>query len=112
MLDALPASDSVVLLTKADGKPWDLKGDGLRNAFREACRGTFITRRRAMSWTAEETAPCSGHKVKGKEGAQSAYVDRLTVAIAKAERLWARYYGPNEEQMLQTGKKKATPKGG
>ena len=46
-----------------------------------------------MGWTAEETALCSGHKVKGEEGAQSAYVDRLTVAIASAERLWARYYG-------------------
>ncbi|MDX2334569.1 hypothetical protein [Brevundimonas vesicularis] len=128
-LDEFPATDSVLLLNKADGTPWDMKGNGLRAAFRDACsdaaisgrtfhdlRGTFITRRRALGWTAEETALCSGHKVKGEEGAQSAYVDRLTVAIASGERLWARYYGENREQNLQTSmqteNKKATPKGG
>ncbi|WP_236907052.1 hypothetical protein, partial [Cronobacter sakazakii] len=47
---------------------------------------------------------------------QSAYVDRLSVAIANANRLWRRYYGPNGEQNLQTElqteSKKAAPKGG
>lgn len=129
VIDEFPATDSVLLLNKADGSPWDLKGNGLRAAFRDACaaagitdrtfhdlRGTFITRRRSMGWTAEETALCSGHKVRGEEGAQSAYVDRLTVAIASADRLWARYYGTQGEQVLQTGlqtkNKKATPKDG
>lgn len=129
VLNEFPATDSVMLLNKADGKPWDLKGNGLRAAFRDSCaeagitgrtfhdlRGTFITRRRTLGWTAEETALCSGHKVKGEEGAQSAYVDRLSVAIANANRLWRRYYGPNGEQNLQTElqteNKKAAPKGG
>lgn len=115
MLDALPATDSVNVLTKSDGLPWDPKANGFRNAFHDACesagvtgltfhdrRGTFITRRRALGWTAEETALCSGHKVKGEEGAQSSYVDRRTVAIENAKRLWARYYGPNAERSLQT----------
>lgn len=115
MLDAMPASDSVTILTKENGLPWDTKGNGLRNAFRDACadagvtgltfhdmRGTFVTRRRMMGWTAEETALCSGHKVKGEEGAQSAYVDRASVAFANATRLWNRFYGPDSEQKLQT----------
>lgn len=114
-LDAMKPSDSTMLLTTAHGLPWGAKGNGVRSAFREACdkariegltfhdmRGTFITRRRSMGWTAEETALCSGHKVAGEAGAQGAYVDRRTVAMANANRLWGRFYGPNRERSLQT----------
>lgn len=115
VLAAMKASDSTMLLTTAHGLPWGAKGNGVRSAFREACdkaritgltfhdmRGTFITRRRSMGWTAEETALCSGHKVAGEAGAQGAYVDRQAVAIANANRLWVRSYGPNRERELQT----------
>lgn len=100
------AGRSVTVLTRADGLPWDAKGNGLRAAFREACReadiqgltfhdlrGTFITRRRTEGWTAEEVALCSGHKIAGEQGAQGAYVDRAAVAFANASRLAKRHYG-------------------
>lgn len=129
IINELPASDSGFVLNKPDGQPWDAKGNGIRSAFREACalakiagltfhdqRGTYVTRRRSMGWTAEETALTTGHKVAGEQGAQASYVDRQTVAIANAERLWARYFGPDGEQVLQTDlqtrNKKAAPKGG
>ena len=59
--------------------------------------------RSAMGWTAEEVALCSGHPVAGERGAQKAYADRAVIAEANARRLWARWYGPNEERNLQTG---------
>lgn len=69
-----------------------------------------------MGWTAEETALTTSHKVTGEQGAQSAYADRLMVAIANAERLWARCCGPDGERAmqtdLQTRNKKAARKGG
>lgn len=114
MLDEAPRSAETVL-TRKDGKAFDPKGSGLRYLFRLATvkagiegrtfhdmRGTYITRRRSMGWTAEETALTSGHKVAGEEGAQGAYVDRETVAIQSATRLWARFYGPKRERGLQT----------
>lgn len=123
-LDAMPPTDSTMLLTTAHGLPWGQKGNGVRSAFRDACvkagitgltfhdmRGTFITRRRSLGWTAEETALCSGHKVAGEAGAQGAYVDRQTVAIANAKRLWARHYGPDREQELQTPLQTAAEEG-
>lgn len=116
MLDAAPRGDAVTILTKADGLPFDPKGNGLRALFREATakagitertfhdlRGTFATRRRVLGWTAEELALCSGHKVRDELGAQGAYVDRQAVAIANAKRLWGRFYGPDREQKMQTG---------
>jgi len=122
MLADLPATDSVTLLNRADGRPWDRKGNGLRSLFRgmrdtaaiadrtfHDFRGTFVTRRRAMGWTAEETALCSGHKIAGEAGAQGAYVNRATVALANAHRLWERSYGPNREQHLQTGLQTGSP---
>jgi integrase len=122
MLAAIPASDSVTLLNKADGRPFDPKGNGLRSLFRAArdaagvtdrtfndLRGTFISRRRVMGWTAEETALCSGHPIAGEKGAQGAYVDRAAVALANANRLWERFYGPNSEQKLQTGLQTGEP---
>ena len=72
-------------------------------------RGTFISRRRVMGWTAEETALCSGHPIAGEKGAQGAYVDRAAVALANANRLWERFYGPNSEQKLQTGLQTGEP---
>lgn len=102
------------ILTGARGNP--MTSHGLRSDFAIArekagivdrtfhdLRGTFITRRRAMGWTAEETALCSGHKIAGEAGAQSAYVDRAEVALQSAIRLWARFYGLKQEQGLQTG---------
>jgi integrase len=116
VLASAPRGDAVAVLTKADGRPWDFKGNGIRSAFREACaavgiegltfhdlRGTFITRRREQGWTAEEVALCSGHKISGEKGAQSAYVDRAAVALANAKRLAERHYGAKAEQNLQTG---------
>ncbi len=50
-------------------------------------RGTFITRRRSVGWTAEQVALYSGHPIAGERGAQSAYVDRAAVALASAIRL-------------------------
>ena len=104
-LDASPRGTATTILTKADGLPWDHKGNGLRAAWREACavagvegrtfndlRGTFISRRRAAGWGAEAVALCSGHPVAGERGAQRSYVDRVSVALANAHRLHADHY--------------------
>jgi len=106
-LDAAPRGDSLTILTRADGRPWDVKGNGLRDAWRLACgaagitgltfndlRGTFITRRRELGWTAEEVALCSGHPIAGEKGAQGAYANRKTIAEANARRLHAAHYAP------------------
>ncbi len=115
-LDAVPRGDAVQILTKLDGRPWDLKGNGFRDAWRLACRdaaiegvtfndlrGTFITSRRMMGWTAEQVALCSGHPVAGERGAQRSYANRKAIATENAKRLHANYYGPDQEQKLQTG---------
>lgn len=106
-LDAAPRGDSLTILTRANGRPWDVKGNGLRDGWRLACkaagitglrfndlRGTFITRRREMGWTAEEVALCSGHPIAGEKGAQGAYANRKTIAEANARRLHAAHYAP------------------
>jgi integrase len=106
-LDAAPRGDSLTILTRADGRPWDVKGNGLRDGWRLACkaagitglrfndlRGTFITRRREMGWTAEQVALCSGHPVAGEKGAQGAYANRKTIAEANARRLHKAHYAP------------------
>lgn len=110
------------ILTKNDGTAWEPKANGFRARFGEArakakvegltfhdMRGTYITRRRAMGWTAEETALTSGHKVVGEQGAQSSYVDRESVAIQNATRLWARFYGPKAERARQTARQTDEP---
>jgi len=104
-LDEAPRYDSTTILNTSEGLPYNPNGNGFRPAFRAArvaagiedrthkdCRGTFITRRRSMGWTAEETALCSGHPIAEEKGAQGAYVDRAAVAKANAERLWNRHY--------------------
>jgi integrase len=122
MLDAAPRTAETIL-TGVRGNPMSPNGNSLRDAFRKATadagiedrtfhdlRGTFITRRRAMGWTGEETALCSGHKIAGEAGAQSSYVDREDVAIQNATRLWARFYRPKRERVVQTDLQTA-PKG-
>lgn len=102
-LDAAPRGQATTILTKENGLPWEPKGNGFRDAWRAAVagsgvtgrtfndlRGTFITRRRAEGWTAEEVALCSGHPIAGERGAQRSYVDRAAVALANAERMVAR----------------------
>lgn len=122
-LDAAPRTADTIL-TKADGTSWEPKANGFRARFGEArdkakvegltfhdMRGTYITRRRAMGWTAEETALTSGHKIAGEQGAQASYVDREAVAIQNATRLWARFYGPKGKRGLQTALQTATGQG-
>jgi len=114
MLATAPRTADTILTT-ATGRAYNPKGNGLRFLFKRATvaaqvegrtfhdmRGTFITRRRAMGWTAEEVALCSGHKIAGEAGAQGSYVDRETVAVQSALRLWKRSYGPKRERKLQT----------
>ncbi|MDP2012408.1 MAG: hypothetical protein Q8K11_19750, partial [Phenylobacterium sp.] len=114
-LDAAPKGDAVTILTSASGRPWAAGGNSFRDAWRLACieagitgvtfndlRGTFITRRRMMGWTAEETALCSGHPIAGERGAQRSYADRAAIAEASARRLYDLWYGPNREQSSQT----------
>lgn len=121
-LDAAPRGEAVTILTRGDGRPWDLKGNGFRDAWRQTCaaagvsgvtfndlRGTFITRRRVMGWTAEQVALCSGHPIEGERGAQRAYADRARIAESNARRLWAEWYGPDAERNLQTGLQTARP---
>lgn len=106
-LDAAPRGDSLTILTRADGRPWDAKANGFRDAWRRACaaagitsvtfndlRGTFISRRRQLGWTAEEVALCSGHPVAGEKGAQGAYAHRAMIAEANALRLHDAHYAP------------------
>lgn len=114
-LDAAPRCDAIMLLTTVGGRPWTLSGNGFRDAWRLACaaagvsgvtfndlRGTFITRRRMMGWSAEETALCSGHPIAGERGAQRSYADRAAIAEANARRLHKAWYGPESERNLQT----------
>ncbi|MDX5330187.1 MAG: phage major capsid protein [Caulobacteraceae bacterium] len=65
-----------------------VNGDGINDL-----RGTFVTRRRAMGWTAEQVALCSGHPIAAEKGAQGAYSHREMIAEANARRLHAEHYG-------------------
>lgn len=116
VLDAAPRGDAVTALTHGGGFPWDPKGNSLRSAFHDAkkaagidgltfhdTRGTFITRRRAKGWTAEEVALCSGHKIAGELGAQGNYAHRAEIALANAKRLIERYYGVELEHAQKAG---------
>lgn len=106
MLAEAPKVTTTILSTPRK-RPFNPNGNGLRSDFQlmtaksgvegrtfNDMRGTFITNRRAMGWTAEETALCSGHPIPNEKGAQGAYVDRQAVAIQNAIRLWARFYRP------------------
>lgn len=123
MLATAPRTAETILTT-ATGRAYNPKGNGLRFLFRRAVkaaevegrtfhdmRGTFLTRRRSMGWTAEETALCSGHKVAGEAGAQGAYIHREAVAIQNAERLWARYYEPTGNKSCKPDLQTDAPEG-
>lgn len=114
MLADAPRVCTTILSTPRE-RPFNPNGNGLRSDFQlmtakagvedrtfNDLRGTFITSRRGMGWTAEETAYCSGHPIADERGAQGVYVDRLAVAIKNATRLWARFYRPKRERSLQT----------
>ncbi len=117
-LQAAPRGETTTVLTKANGLPWEPKGNGFRAAWQLASkaaqikgltfndlRGTFITRRRTSGWSAEEVALCSGHPIPGELGAQGAYVDRASVARANALRLAGR-----EHSKHAVSKPKSKPK--
>jgi integrase len=117
VFDAGPRGDAVTILTHGGGNSWDPKGNSLRAAFHDAkkaagidgltfhdTRGTFITRRRAIGWTAEEVALCSGHKIAGELGAQASYAHRAEIALANARRLAVRYYSLRPDGDLATGR--------
>lgn len=102
VLDGAPRNDSTVILTKADGLPWDPKGNGFRAAWRDACkaagvkgvtfhdlRGTFVTRCLAQGWTTQEVAMCTGHSLRDLASLDT-YADRGTIADASAARISGR----------------------
>jgi len=97
----LPCTPTSVgpILTKADGRAWDNKGNGFRAALRDACRaagitgvtfhdlrGTFVTRRLAEGWSTLEVAMCTGHSLRDLAMLDT-YADRAIVADASAERV-------------------------
>jgi integrase len=97
--DGLTRSPDGHVLTTSSGAPWDSKGNGFRSAWRDACkaagitgvtfhdlRGSFVTRRLAAGWTAQEVALCTGHSLRDLAMLDT-YADRSTVAAASAERI-------------------------
>lgn len=97
---------AMTVLTKADGEPWDPKGNGFRAAWAEVCekaqisgvtfhdlRGTFVTRRLAEGWTTEEVASCTGHSLRDLASLDS-YADRAVISEATAKRLAKRMREP------------------
>ncbi|WP_454718816.1 tyrosine-type recombinase/integrase [Caulobacter segnis] len=97
-LDRNSSSRSGRILVKADGRPWDSRGNGFRGAWREVCnaagvsgvtfhdlRGTFITRKLAAGWTPVEVAMCTGHALRDLASLDT-YVDRGVLARALAAR--------------------------
>jgi len=98
-LESAPRGRATTILTRADGLPWDPKGNGFRAAWRDACkkagivgvtfhdlRGTFVTRRLAEGWTTLEVAVCTGHSLRDLSMLDS-YTDRSKVAEATARRV-------------------------
>jgi integrase len=96
--EARATTRSTTILTRADGLPWDRKGNGFRAAWRAACkaagvsgltfhdlRGSFITRRLAAGQSAEEVAYQSGHSLRSL-ASLDAYADRQKIAAASASR--------------------------
>jgi integrase len=80
------------VLVKADGRPWEKRGNGFRAAWRHACqaasvagvtfhdlRGTFITRRLSEGWTRIEVAMCTGHALRDLASLDT-YADRSVLA--------------------------------
>ncbi|MBO9558282.1 MAG: tyrosine-type recombinase/integrase, partial [Caulobacter sp.] len=98
-LDGQCRSQSGAVLVKADGRPWDRRGNGFRAAWRSACkiagiggvtfhdlRGTFITRKLSDGWTPVEVAMCTGHALRDLASLDT-YADRGVVARALAMRI-------------------------
>jgi integrase len=98
-LDGIAKGETDEILTKADGKPWDSKGNGFRAAWRDAAktagvkgvtfhdlRGTFVTRRLSQGWTTQEVAMCTGHSLRNLASLDT-YADRETISEATAMRL-------------------------
>jgi len=98
-LESAPRADAVTILTKADGQPWEPKGNGFRQAWRDATkaaglagltfhdlRGTFVTRRLSEGWSREDVAYCTGHSLRNL-AMLDVYADREKVARANANRI-------------------------
>lgn len=98
-LDAAPRGDATSILTKPDGRPWEIKGNGFRSAWRLTCqaagikgvtfhdlRGTFVTRRLSEGWTTQEVAMCTGHTLRDLASLDT-YADRGAIAEATAKRI-------------------------
>jgi integrase len=98
-LDAVPRGDATAILTKPDGRPWEIKGNGFRSAWRLTCqaagikgvtfhdlRGTFVTRRLSEGWTPQEVAMCTGHTLRDLASLDT-YADRGVIAEATAKRI-------------------------
>lgn len=98
-LDAVPRGDATTILTKPDGRPWEIKGNGFRSAWRLTCqaagikgvtfhdlRGTFVTRRLSEGWTTQEVAMCTGHTLRDLASLDT-YADRGAIAEATAKRI-------------------------
>jgi integrase len=96
--EARDKAQAVTILTRDDGLPWDRKGNGFRDAWRDArkaagvsgvtfhdLRGTFISRRRAEGWSLEDIALVTGHSSRNL-AILDVYTDRKRVASAAATR--------------------------
>lgn len=104
-LDASPRGKATTVLTTSKGLPWDPKGNSFRAAWADACadagiegvtfhdlRGTFATRRMAEGWSTDDVAFCTGHSLRDLASLER-YLDRKTVARARAQRLAQRMEG-------------------
>jgi integrase len=96
--EAREKTQATTILTRDDGLPWDRKGNGFRDAWRDACkaagvtgvtfndlRGTAITRWFAAGWSREEVAAVTGHSLRNL-AMLDVYTDRQKFAVASATR--------------------------
>lgn len=95
-IDRRRGAKSEPVLVKADGRPWDRRGNGFRSAWRATCqaagvtgvtfhdlRGTFITHKLSQGWAPIEVAMCTGHALRDL-ASLDAYADRRVLARALA----------------------------
>lgn len=98
-LDGIPRGKATTVLTRPDGQPWEIKGNGFRSAWRLTCqaagvkgvtfhdlRGTFVTRRLAEGLTTQEVAMSTGHTLRDLASLDT-YADRAIIAQAAAKRI-------------------------